>query len=195
MWNVHNGSMFEERYPMEFFSEGKGLAILGMLLGVGIVALNFAFRFSKRKNYTGQTIIPSLMVALSLLFLAITFGFPQEEAGPTLIPRLWIFWLILLSSAILTMCIRGKGKPDPKTGRIWFLMSGVALMFGYYICIIYLGYFISTFVFLAAMMYMLSCRKPLTIFLVCSGWMLFSYLIFYKLLYIQLPLGVLENFI
>ncbi len=44
-------------------------------------------------------------------------------------------------------------------------------------------------------MYMLSYRKPLIVFLVCSGWVLFSYVIFYKLLYIQLPLGFFENFI
>ena len=44
-------------------------------------------------------------------------------------------------------------------------------------------------------MYMLSCRKVLTVVLVCSGWVLFSYLVFYKLLYINLPLGFVENFI
>lgn len=135
------------------------------------------------------------MIALSVLFLAISYSFPQEEAGPTLIPRLWIFWLIILSASLLIMYVQGKGDTDPKTGRLGFLLTGVALLFGYYIAIIYLGYFISTFIFLAVMMYMLSCRKPVTVLLICSGWMLFSYVIFYKLLYIQLPLGFIENFL
>jgi hypothetical protein len=28
-----------------------------------------------------------------------------------------------------------------------------------------------------------------------TGWVLFSYLVFYKFLYIQLPLGLIEDFI
>ena len=82
-----------------------------------------------------------------------------------------------------------------KAFLLGFLTIGIVLVISYYFAMNYLGYFLSSFLFLAIMMYMLSYRKPLTIILVCSGWVIFSYLIFYKLLYIQLPLGFIENFI
>lgn len=180
---------------MEYFSEGTGLFLWTFLLLLASLGIITAFRFSKRSAFTGQTIIPTIMIAFSMLLWAVTFSFPSEEAGPALIPRLWIFWSLLLSGALLLFCITGTADKDPKSGRLGFLAMGICITITYYFLIDFLGYFISSFVFLAVLMYMLSYRKPLTVILVCSGWVLFSYLVFYKLLYIQLPLGVIENFI
>ena len=180
---------------MEYFSEGRGLLLWASLLGLTGIGIIVAIRFSKSKEYTGQAIIPTLMILFPLLLWAVTFSFPSEEAGPSLIPRLWIFWIVVLSAILLGFCVFGKTEKDPKRGRIGFLIIGIGLVVSYYFAMDYLGYFISSFLFLAILMYMLSYRKPLTIILVCSGWVLFSYLIFYKLLYIQLPLGFIENFI
>lgn len=180
---------------MEYFSEGTGLAIWALLLvlaGAGVIA---GFSLSKRKAYTGQAIIPTIMIAFSLLLWAVTFSFPTEEAGPAVIPRLWIFWLVLFSVALLGFAIAGKTDKDPKSGRLGFLVLGIGLVIGYYLSMDFLGYFLSSFLFLAVIMYLLSYRNPLVIILVCSSWIIFSYLIFYKLLYIQLPLGFIENFI
>lgn len=180
---------------MEYFSEGTGLAIWVLfivLTGIGIVA---GFRFSKRRACTGQVIIPITMIGFSLILWAVTFSFPVDEAGPAVIPRLWIVWLVLLSVMLVGFCFAGKTGEDPERGRLGFLALGIGLVIGYYFAMDYLGYFLSSFIFLALLMYMLSYRKPLIIVLVCSGWVLFSYLIFYKLLYIQLPLGFIENFI
>lgn len=180
---------------MEYFSEGTGL----FLWTIAIILISFGiyigFRYSKRKDYSGQTIIPLLMIVLSLVLWAVTLGFPTEDAGPALIPRLWIFWLILLSLVLLFFCFTGNIDKDPKRGRFGFLGIGVGLVVAYFFAIDYLGYFISSFLFLAIIMYMLSYRKPVTILLVGTGWVLFSYLVFYKLLYIQLPLGFIEDFI
>lgn len=180
---------------MEYFSEGTGLlvwAITVFLIGFGIYV---GFRYSKMKDYSGQTIIPLVMIAFSLVLLVATLGFPSEEAGPALIPFLWIFWLILLSMVMLFFCFTGRIDKDPKRGRMVFLGFGVVLVVAYYFAMDYLGYFLSSFLFLAIAMYMLSYRKPLTILVVGTCWVLFSYLVFYKLLYIQLPLGIIEDFI
>lgn len=180
---------------MEYLSEGRGLQMWAFFLVLAGLGGVLSFRFTKRKEYTGQAIIPTVMIAFSLLLWAVTFSFPSEEAGPALIPRLWMFWLVLLSSLLLGFCARGKTEKDPERGRFGFLLLGVGLVIAYYFAMDYLGYFLSSFLFLAIVMYMLSYRKPLIIILVCSGWVIFSYLVFYKLLYIQLPLGFIENFI
>ena len=101
----------------------------------------------------------------------------------------------MLCSAILYFTIRGKADKDPKAGRIGFVLLGIGIMIAYFFAIQTLGYFISSVIFLVVMMYVLSCRKPLVIVLVSTGWLVFSYVVFYKLLYIQLPLGFIENYL
>ncbi len=179
---------------MEYFSAGSGLVLWSSLLFLAGCGTVLALRFSKKKDYAGQAIVPTAMIALSLLLWAITFSFPSEEAGPAVVPRLWIFWSVLLAGILLLFCFTGRTDKDPGSGRLGFLLTGVILTIGYFFSIEILGYFISSFLFLALLMYLLSYRKPLVVFLVCSGWVLFSYIIFYKLLYIQLPLGFIENF-
>lgn len=180
---------------MEYFSEGTGLIIWCVFLLLAGTGTIIAFRFSSKNEFAGQAIIPTVMIALSLLLWAVTFSFPTEKAGPAVIPRLWIFWLILLSATLLLLCFTGKTEKDPKSGRLGFLVLGITVIICYYFAMDYLGYFISSFLFLAVTMYMLSYRKPLTVLLICSGWTIFSYLVFYKLLFIQLPLGFIEDFI
>ena len=180
---------------MEYFSEGKGLFLWFLflvLLGLGNIAI---FRYSKRQMFAGQAIVPTAIIVFSLLLWAVTFSFPSEEAGPSMIPRLWIFWAVLLSCVLLFFCITGDAEKDPKSGRLGFLAIGILITICYYFLIDVLGYFFSSFLFLAILMYMLSYRRPLIVILVCSGWVVFSYLVFYKLLYIQLPLGFIENYL
>lgn len=180
---------------MQYFSEGNGLLIWILGLAGVMVGMAVLFSLSKRKAFTGQALVAAGVMALALIFYAISFNFPGEEVGPALIPRLWILCIILLCSPLIFFCMQGKGEKDPKSGRLAFLLFNVAILLGYFFAIPRLGYFASSFIFLAVMMYVLSCRKPVTILLVCSGWVVFSYLVFYRLLYIQLPLGFIENYL
>ncbi len=180
---------------MQYFSQGTGLIIWTLLLMAGFIGTGLAFRFSARREWTGQALLPTTLMTMALLFLAITFDFPSEQAGPALIPRLWIFCIIALCSTMLFFVISGNADKDPKAGRIGFVLVGIGCMVAYFFAIQTLGYFISSVIFLAGMMYLLSCRKPLVIVLVSTGWLVFSYVVFYKLLYIQLPLGFIENYL
>ncbi|HIP38790.1 MAG TPA: hypothetical protein EYG88_05305 [Desulfocapsa sulfexigens] len=76
---------------MQYFSQGTGLAIWTLLLLAGFIGTGLAFHFSSKREWTGQAMAPAALMALALLFLAVTFDFPGEQAGPALIPRLWIF--------------------------------------------------------------------------------------------------------
>ena len=57
----------------------------------------------------------------------------------------------------------------------------------------FIGYFLSTFLFIVLMLHLLSYRKKILIYVIAGGWCVCSYLVFYKLLYIQLPLGIFED--
>ena len=177
-----------------FLSEGTGLNLLiifviAVLIGVGVCILR-----SEKKKYFGNILLPSTLIGLSIVFLAITFSFPEEEAGPDAVPHLWIFWTILLCSGILFQVYRETIDPDPKSGRIGFLLLVMVILVGYYFAMKTIGYFLSSFLFLVVLMHVLSYKRKLIIYLVSSGWVLFSYIVFYKLLFIQLPLGYFEYF-
>ncbi len=177
-----------------FFSEGAGLNILIAGLLVALVAIGISARRSRRKEYFGEILVPSSLIALSILLFVITFTFPEEEAGPSAVPRLWAFWTCVMCGAILWQVFRGKAKPDPESGRLGFLLLVTVLLIGYYFAILTAGYFISSFVFLALLMHIMAFKKRWIIFGVSAGWVLFSYVVFYKLLYIQLPLGYFEYY-
>ncbi len=180
---------------MQYFSHGTGLSIWALFLAACFIITGLVFRRSSRHNWTGQALLPMALLLLGALFYGVTFDFPVEEAGPALIPRLWIACLSAMCVTILFFIVRGDADKDPKAGRIGFVLLGVGIMVAYYFAILFLGYFVSSVIFLSVMMYVLSCRKPILIISVSVGWLLFSYVVFYKLLYIQLPLGIFENYL
>ena len=180
---------------VQFFSEGPGLKLLiaGML--AALVAVGIAARRSRKREYFGEILVPCTLIALSIVFFAITFSFPVEEtAGPADVPRLWILCTCVLCGAILWQVFRGKAAPDPKSGRLGFLLLVTVLLIAYYFAIQTAGYFLSSFVFLVLLMHILAFKKKLVIYAVSAGWVAFSYVVFYRFLYIQLPLGYFEHF-
>ena len=165
-----------------------GVGVLIVLLGIWIWV-----RFSGRRQYLGNILLPCCLIVVSLVFLVITFGFRVEEAGPGLIPRLWIYLILILSGVVLWQTLRGREKAAPKIERPSLLALTMAMLIGYFLVMPYIGYFLSTFVFIVVMLHLLSYRKRILIYVIAAGWVICSYLVFYKLLYIQLPLGIFED--
>ncbi len=180
---------------MQYFSQGTGLSVWALILLAGIIVIGLVFRLTTRREWMGQALVPTVLMALGMLFFAITFDFPVEQVGPAVIPRIWTATLVVLCCGLLYFAFTGNTDKDPKAGRIAFVLLGIAVMIAYFFAMQTIGYFISSFIFISLMMYILSCRKPLYLILVPTGWLAFSYLIFYKLLYIQLPLGFIENYL
>jgi hypothetical protein len=166
---------------------------LGIGLAIGLLTVGLLIRFSRMRPYLGNVLIPCCLIAVCLVFLVITFGFRVEEAGPALIPRLWIYMILVLSGIILWQVFHGKDEVVPRIEKPGLLALVVVALIGYFVAMSYLGYFLSSFFFVALLLNMLSYRKKVLIYVIAGGWCLFSYLVFYKLLYIQLPLGFFED--
>ncbi len=165
-----------------------GIGVLIVLLGIGIW-----IRYSGKRQYLGNILIPCGLILVSLIFLTLTFGFRVEEAGPALIPRLWIYLIIVLSGITLWQALRKRDKAAPKIERPNLLLLTMGMLIGYFLVMPYIGYFLSTFIFIVVMLHILSYRKRILIYVIAAGWCICSYLVFYKLLYIQLPLGIFED--
>ena len=160
-----------------------------VVLGIGVWA-----RHSGKRQYLGNILIPCILIAVSLMFMTLTFRFArQEEAGPELIPRLWIYLIVVLSAIILWQVFRGKDKVASKIEKPGLLIFVMAALIGYFLAMPFLGYFLSTFLFIVLLLNVLSYSKKVLIYVIAGGWCLASYLVFYKLFYIQLPLGFFED--
>ncbi len=169
--------------------------LLAFIVGVAIVlsGIGIWVRFSKMRPYLGNILIPCGLIVVALVFLILTLGFRAEEAGPALIPRLWIYLILILSGIVLWQALRGRDKAAPKIEKTGMLALTMAMFIAYFLVMPYLGYFLSTFIFIVVMMHILSYPKKILIYVIAGGWCLCSYLIFYKLFYIQLPLGFFEG--
>jgi putative tricarboxylic transport membrane protein len=181
-------------WTVKFFSEGIGLFWLTAGAAALLVGLGIAVWFSRLRPYLVNILIPSCLVVLSLVFLFLTFGFRIQEAGPAVVPRLYIAVILVLSGIVLLQIFRGKEKVVPGLERTGFLALLMAIFIIYFLAMPYMGYFLSTFLFILVMLHILGYRKKMLIWVIAGGWVLFSYVLFYKLLYIQLPLGLFEGF-
>jgi len=145
-----------------------------------------------RETYIGNLILPLVILALGGVCYAQTFDFPTgEDVGPAVIPYLWIGFASLFSLSLIVQAVLRKGKPDPAPGKIGFVVLFIGWIVAYLVAIEPVGYFVSTFVFLIGSMYALTYRNHGVIFSVATGWLIFSYFVFAKFLYIPLPIGPL----
>ncbi len=180
-------------WSVEYFSEGIGLLWLTIVVVAVLVGLGIAVRFSRMRPYLGNILLPAYLIVLSLVFWVFTFDFPEDVAGAAVIPRLYIFLILVLSGLILLQIFRGKEKAVPRLERKGFLFLVMAILIAYFLAMPWMGYFLSTFLFIVLLMHMLAYKQKGRIWLIAGGWVIFSYFLFYRLLYIQLPLGVFEN--
>lgn len=161
---------------------------------VVLVGLGVLVRYSRWRQYLGNIMVPCSLVAVCALFLILSLDFPVTEGvGPRAVPLLWSVLILILSGIILAQVLRGEDKVPPKVERMGLVLLVMATLVAYFVAISYLGYFLSTFLFIVVALNMLSYpRKALTV-VIAGGWVVFSYFFFYKLLYTQLPLGIFED--
>ncbi len=172
-------------------ASGKPLQFLLLTVLLILLAVAFLLFFSKKKDYLGQIMIPLFFIFLAFIFFLLTFAFPtNDEVGPSVVPRLWIFLLIPLNLYLLIDVLKKKEKMI-QNGDKNTVFKFVLLLVLYLFSIFYLGYFLSSFLFVFLGIYLLGYRKYLPIILISCGWVLFSYFIFYRILFVPFPVGKL----
>jgi hypothetical protein len=145
---------------------------------------------SSRDSYIGNLILPLVILACTAIFFSQSLDFPpQEDVGAEVVPHLWTIFITVFCVQLVYSAIRRKGVPDPKAGKIGHVILFSAWLVVYLVAASSIGYFVSTFIFLAISMYALTYRGIITIFSVATGWIIFSYIIFYRVLFIQLPMS------
>ncbi len=152
-------------------------------------------RVPKLKPYKGQLLVVTFLCLFTLLLFLCTFSFKvkgiMKYTTAATMPRTWCALMVPVIILVFVSILNGTCKPDEPFGR-WQLASGIAVMvFASVLLFDYIGYYLSSAIFLVLMMVLMRERKPLRLILVPVGWCLFTYLVFDKLLYITLPAGSL----
>ena len=144
------------------------------------------------QKFLGNLLIPVVLLGLIAAYFFETLEYPvQDDVGPAAVPYLWMVFSLGFCGFLVIRAAFRKGKPDPIPGRIGFVAAAVVWLALYLMAIQTIGYFVSTFVFMCVSIYALSYRNFWIIFAVAASWLAFSYFIFYRLLYIPLPVGPL----
>ena len=171
---------------------GKTLNFLVIFCIVILLIIWYIINRLTNRKYLAGIMLPLFFIALSIVFFLVSYTFPNnEKVGPSVVPRLWILILIPLNIFLIIDIVSKKKEIEKNAGNQTVVWGFIGLLVLYLFSIFYIGYFISSFVFLFVGIYMLGYRKYLTMLMISAGWLLFSYLIFYKLLYVPLPVGKL----
>ena len=144
----------------------------------------------------GELLIPISLLLLGALLFGSTCTFPAtDEVGAAAVPRLWLTALLPLSLVLLLRHRRvGAEHPRPLPRDIrrdgqTVVIPLFALLLTYVVALGWLGYYVSTFLFLVPVMMLLGERGWSRILGVTLGWLVFSYVVFAQLLYVPLPTG------
>jgi len=183
---------------IKYFGQGSGLFILLSIMLIILGIALFAVIHSSRKEYAGRIMVPLFFIELAFVFLIILLNFPAKKkigVGPGVVPLLWIIGIFAFSILLFIQAFLKKEDRDPKWGRVDAVLIYFGFTIGYLFLMQYIGYFISTILFLVGGMYYLSYRNWKVMISLTTGWLLFSYYAFYKLLYVPLPTGKLITWI
>lgn len=169
------------------------LAFLAIMVG-----LFFVYRAGKKtRPYAGQLLVLSGICLIALLFYILTFGFKVSKlatgATAATMPRVWCIALIPVAALCAYSIFRSK-KADEPFGRWKLVFIVIIAVFLSVFLYQYIGYYLSSALFILLLM-LLEERKPLPLVAVPVCWMLFSYFVFAKFLFISLPKGQLFSWL
>lgn len=173
-------------------SSGTPFLILASILFALYAAISYLVYRSSFSVILGRVMVIGAFLLISILFLVQTMSFPKTSAvGPSVVPQLWIAFLVPLNFILLVRTFKHHEEVAGAGPRIDLVLGFVGLLFVYLLIMQIIGYFISTFIFILTALFYLGYRNKRNALIITSSWILFSYIIFYKTLYLPLPLGML----
>ncbi|POR03627.1 hypothetical protein AU468_05110 [Alkalispirochaeta sphaeroplastigenens] len=169
------------------------LLFLGIVLASGWVVLR---PFKKLHPYTGQVLVLVGILWVGILFYFVTFSFrvPRFTSVATTgatVPRFWFYVLLPIILLAFIPMWKGHEVPDQKSGNVWRVGVVFGILLLSLVSFRFIGYYISSALFLVAVMWVLESRSKIELIAIPLGWMIFSYFFFARLLYVRLPVGAL----
>jgi len=181
-----------------YLGEGTGFALLlgAMVLILG--GLAFLLLRSPKKEYVGRILFAVFFMELAAVCMVLVLNFRQGgggEVGPRVVPILWLAGISGLSVLLLIRALTGVEEKDPPWGKVGKVAVFIGLTVLYLVLMQYLGYYLTTVLYVVVSMYYLGYRKWKVMASVAATWVVVAYLAFFRLLYVPLPSGLLIDWI
>jgi hypothetical protein len=176
----------------EFLNTAPGLLVLTAGVAALLAAARLPLRRGRLKRNSGLVLILIGLVLVSLICLFLSFGFRRSGQVPaSVIPQIWIAALIACCGYLLVDTLRGRQESDPKPGHVGLTFLFIGLSAVYALCIVLIGFYLATPLFLVSSMLILAYRRWLVVVAVAGGWLLVCYFVFARILFVPLPPGAL----
>lgn len=154
-----------------------------------------------KKTLNQDVLAGSVLFLITLIFYLKTVALPDRAA---LFPEFILLLLFLFSVAIIINGViktkkekRGEqvNQADEEEKLTFSIIKRpllfVVILAAYFVVMGYLGFFVTTALLVALILYLLNCRKVVTYALTIVGTSLFIYFLFVSLLNVNLPQGIL----
>lgn len=163
------------------------LVALNVVLGLFLLRSSFRHKF-------GELMILSVVTSLAILFYVMSGALPPpspvDTVGAQGVPRLWITLLLPLALYQSWLILRRKSERISEKKPL-LLFGFLGFMTSYILLIPIIGYLLASAIYLPGILWYLKYRRPLVITGLTAGWLAFSWFVFQKTLYVDLPSGAL----
>ncbi|HOA15382.1 MAG TPA: tripartite tricarboxylate transporter TctB family protein [Bacillota bacterium] len=177
-----------------YLGSGTGFIILlAVLLAVVIGSTALAAKKGHGPQ-AWQVAVGGFFASIGIVAIVLAENFPVpffSENEAAIIPRLWASVLIPSSLFLIYRTLVGHEEKPESNGRLDKVALVTATLIISVYLMEYLGYFLCSGVFVLVSMYILGYRKVLHMIVISTSWVGFTYLVFYRLLYVSLPIGSL----
>ena len=144
----------------------------------------------------GTLISTALLLVFAAVGFVLTLSFPAPaqpiDPGPAAFPRLIVGGLAIF--ALLQLLEPGNGEEPLPRGRQALKVVGVLVLLLVYAAVLKpLGFIVSTIIFLVGALILAGVRRPFPLVLMPVGLAVVLFYVFYELLRVSLPRGVIEG--
>jgi hypothetical protein len=168
------------------------LIMTGLSLFLITTLLLITLKIFFKKHLTQTIWICAYLIATSFFFLfqAYNFNIPQNLniTHPGTVPTIWSMSIIIICTILI---LKNKTESLNKNTNTYKTFITIILVVTYFILIFTIGYYLSSLIFVFSLSLLLGHKSVLSALNFAIFYVISSYLLFYSLLNVRLPLGVL----
>lgn len=147
------------------------------------------------REHLGDVVAGALLLVFAAATFVVTLGFPgpgqPNDPGPAAFPRIIAVALAVL--AVLQL-VRPQGGEALPRGRTAVRVAGVVGLLAAYAAVLeVLGFILASILFLLGALMLAGVRRPLLLVVIPVGVSVVLFYVFYELLDVSLPRGVVEG--
>lgn len=175
-----------------FLDSLPGLVAISAVLALLLTALRPLLRKVVGKEYLGQGLTVAAIFLCTLGLLVLTFWFPSEGDVPAaMVPRFWIVGIFACCIYVFKRIVDRRDDPDATKVDLVLPMKFIILSIVYIALMALVGYYLSSILFILSAIVLLQYRRRIVAVAISVGWVAFAYIVFFKILFVPLPEGIL----